>query len=466
MEAYFSGVITIRNPSREVKDWCDSHLTIGNPMYEKLKKLGKEDQIRRCHVRPTMRLHSVRSDGSYVMPGGCIYGIYPLLKGNADIIPLYCDSPDISIKGKPCPIQLYDYQEEAVQAILKAKGGVVQSGCGSGKTTIGIEAVHRIGKRFLWICPTRDLLNQAIGDFRRLYPGIDIGTITDGEVKMGRDGTVSTVQTLSKIDRSIWESEFPVVVVDECHRAGADATNWRMYQTALASCRARYRIGLSATPFRSDGTTDTIFMLLGMSPDGRFAPTFTVSRDRIRTMDAEVEYLDYQGEFDYDSLGPDGTMDYAGLIDSLCGDARRTSAIADRVTELVGEGRKVAILTLRVSHCQALSEEISARGVRTALITGSVKDRERKRMLGDPGSWDAIVATTSLFKEGIDIKSLDAVVMAAPVKDRSTVVQSCGRCERVMEGKAQPLFIIVRDLAYPYCMGAARKMAGHIRKRE
>ena len=52
---------------------------------------------------------------------------------------------------------------------------------------------------------SQGLLNQTLKEMKALYPFLDIGTITDGKINMGKDGTISTVQTLSKIDLEIYK---------------------------------------------------------------------------------------------------------------------------------------------------------------------------------------------------------------------------------------------------------------------
>ena len=53
--------------------------------------------------------------------------------------------------GIPSGIELYDYQKEAVAAMIRAKGGVLVSPCGSGKTFMGIEILRQLERKFLWL---------------------------------------------------------------------------------------------------------------------------------------------------------------------------------------------------------------------------------------------------------------------------------------------------------------------------
>ena len=69
---------------------------------------------------------------------------------------------------------------------------------------MGIEIIRRIGKKTLWLCHTGDLLRQAKKDMEKQYPNIKIGLTTAGKLEIGEDVTISTVQTMDKIDPSLY----------------------------------------------------------------------------------------------------------------------------------------------------------------------------------------------------------------------------------------------------------------------
>ena len=155
MKAVISNNIEIFDPTLKVIIWCQDNLVVDNPMYQNLMKRQKESTIRFKHIQPTMMLYS-KKPSSLVVPFGCLYGLWPLLKDQCqsietDFADMKDHANDISIANKPMnpSLTLFDYQEDAIQALMKARGGVLSSGCGSGKTITAIELVHRIGKRFL-----------------------------------------------------------------------------------------------------------------------------------------------------------------------------------------------------------------------------------------------------------------------------------------------------------------------------
>ena len=233
MKSTISNCIEIERPTKEILSWCENNLVLNNPLYMQLAKRQKWDVIRFKHVPEKMKFWE-RIGDKINIPFGCLYAIYDMIKNDEIILnfssPKYNTIKDLPISSK---IKLYDYQEEAVKKLCLAKGGVLKAGCGSGKTITGIELVHKIGERFLWIVHTKDLLNQARKDFLDLYPNMDIGLITEGEFNVGKDGAIATIQTLSKIDPKKYEHEFNVVIVDECHHCADRVDSVLMYKKVI-----------------------------------------------------------------------------------------------------------------------------------------------------------------------------------------------------------------------------------------
>lgn len=464
MRTIISNNIEVIDYTPELLNWCEENLVTTNPTWEQLFKMGKEDTIRRKHVSKTLKLFAKKPD-KLIIPFGCLWAIWDFIKGSP-YTTKFNEVDDLSIKNTPCPLKLYDYQEDAIREILKSRGGILSSGCGSGKTITGIEIIHKIGKKALWIVHTKDLLKQAAKNMKEMYPNLEIGYITEGKVDIGRDVTISTVQTLDKISPSIYAEEFGVVVVDECHHVSGSLTFSKMFQRVVDSIPARWKIGLSATVFRNDSLTITMFTTLGTNRSGQFVPSYTVTRDRIKTLTAEHVPMEIMTEFSYDTLNEDGTIEYNLLIDYLSQNEYRNQCIIDNVIKCNEEGRKQALLCLRVAHCELLYEKLKEKGLRVELITGKTAAKKRESALNETDNWDVIISTISLFKEGINIKALDSVHLCSPAKDKSAVIQACGRCERVMEGKKEPKFFDYIDVKFPYCVSAYKKRKSYLKNRE
>ena len=466
MRVVIDSSINIENYNGSVEQWCKDNLILDNPMYLTLKRLGKDDTIKRKRIPETIKNY-VRKGNTIQIPFGCLYGIWNLIK-NEEIKLDFNNNRDISIKNVKTPIELFDYQEKAVSAMVEAKGGVLVSPCGSGKSYMGIEIIHRLGKRFLWLTHTSDLLNQVYKDFKNLYPNIDIGLITDGKVDIGKDGCIATVQTLTNIDPKIYANEFDVVMADECAHVSGTYTQIKMFSKILNNIPARYKYGLTATPDRSDSLINTMYMFLGMSKKGEFEGTYKVDKSEIKTMIATHIKYDLFTKVDMNSpiYGTDGMFVYEELTPFLISNEKRNKIIIDNIIKCDKEGRKQIVLTNRKEHIKKIYDYLQEQNIKCTFVVGETKKKERDKILSSQtDEWNVLIATYSLLKEGINIKALDTLHLTVPQKDKALIVQCAGRIERFLAGKKQPLIYDYVDVTIPYCENAFKKRKSYIKNR-
>ena len=447
--------IRIIDPTPTVCEWIKSNLVLRNPLYQKMKAMGKDETIRRKHIPQTISL-CANDRGELIIPFGCAKAVWPFI-GKAVVNTSFNDSGDMSIKNDKIslPDGLYDYQEEAVQAMQQAKGGVLVSPAGSGKTYMGIELAKRIGKKTLWLCHTGDLLRQAKSDILTLYPNAKIGLTTEGKLEIGEDFTVSTVQTMVKIDPSLYKDKFDVVICDECAHVVSAHTDMKMFGEVLSNIPARYKYGLTATPKRADGMIKAMYIYLGANNEHLFDPTFKIDRSRVKTIEAIHEKVELVSGFSlsvlYKITDTTGTMVYNKLIDYLTKNNERTEKIIQNVIAMDKEGRKQVILCSRVEHCKYITERLQELGYSALLCVGKVSAKKREAILTQKVDWNIIVSTYSLLKEGVSVKDFDTLHLATPIKDRATIVQCAGRIERYKEDKNQPIVFDYVDTEIPYC---------------
>lgn len=327
-------------------------------------------------------------------------------------------------------------------------------------TRMGIETIRRIGRKALWLCMTGDLLRQAKRDMEELYPSIKIGLTTEGKLEIGEDVTISTVQTLSRIDPALYKNEFDVIICDECAHVCSFPSKMQMFGKVLSNIPARIKIGLTATPSRSDANMiRAMYAYIGSDAKGDFAPTYKVDRSQVKTIQAVHEKIELQNGYDnienmielYDSSG---MIIYNNLIAALSDDNDRTDKIIENVVKCDLEGRKQVVLTLRVEHCKVIVEKLIDRGINAVLCTGAVTAKRRNEILTGKVNWQCLVATYSLLKEGVSIKELDTLHLATPIKEKAMIVQSVGRIERYMDNKKQPIVYDYVDMDIPYCVKA------------
>lgn len=451
MMTFVSNKISVYDPTPEMCSWCRERLVIDNPEYVKKQNMG----LWTGNIPRQFFLYEEVGKTCIVLPFGCLHEIHGRF-------------PDMDFKSRICRaesfqydsrINLYPYQENAVQAILEARNGILVMPCGSGKTQTALETVARIGMRALWITHTQDLLTQSLNRAKSVYgcnPG-DCGTITDGRIKIGSGITFATVQTASKVDLTPYRDEFGCVVVDECHKAIGGPTKCMQFYKVLSSLSARYKIGLTATPKRGDGLSRMMFALIG-------DVVHEVSREEVAGTTSPVEVRQIETGYTPDmdmALCGDGTINYAGLVEDMTHDQKRFNAVLSIIKD-IPEGMPALVLANRVEYLQRLTAACGKKAVCLSGMGTSKKAREeRKAALADlnEGRIDLLFSTFALAKEGLDVPNLRYVIFATPEKDPSTVEQAAGRVARKADGKDKGTVIdLVDDFGMLY--GWAKKRRG------
>nr|DAU26958.1 MAG TPA: DNA helicase [Caudoviricetes sp.] len=418
--------------------WCKRNLVISNPEYAKKARMG----FWLGDTPKTLSLFEVRGN-ELVLPFGVLRSLPREVTDNAVFESDFKPPQAIDFRAD---VPLYDYQETAVQAMIAAQYGILQSAAGSGKTQMGIALAARLKRRTLWLCHTLDLIKQS-RERAELYMSKDLmGTITDGKVNLGEGITFATIQTMCKLDLAQYRDYWDCIITDEVHRVSGSPTAVTQYQKVLNSLSARHKYGLSATVHRSDGMIKTTYALVGevayKVPDKAVA-------DKI--MKVGIYPVGTGVQISREALNTDGTLNYTKLITYLTKNAARNQLIADSI-----EQRPSLILSDRLNHLETLMSLLPADMQKDAvMISGKMTTKkgkaEREQALEDmrSGKKKYLFATYSLAKEGLDIPRLERLYLTTPQKDYAVVTQSIGRIARTFDGKSDPIaYDFVDDIAY------------------
>lgn len=426
MRVEIKNLLFVREPTKEVLEYCKNNLIIDNPDYYKKERLGKWTG----NTPQKIWLYEIHGN-EYWLPFGCIRDLWKIHPVKDDY---FSRIHPAERRYYESMINLYPYQENAVTAALRAKNGILVMPCGSGKTQCGLEIISRIGGRALWLTHTQDLLNQSKTRAESVLSQGGYGTITAGKANIGTHITFATIQTLSKLDLYSYRDFWDVIIVDEAQHCAGSPTRVTQFYKVVTRLSARYKIGLTATPKRSDGLEDAMFALLG-------GKIYEVMRDEVAhtTCPVLVNVLQTNWTPDYSAvLMGDGTIDYSKLIDNMINDEERYKTVF-RIIAKINE--PTMILANRVEYLQRLCESMRLFGKRVMCLSGQGQNKkakaERKEALEklNKGELDTIFATYQLAKEGLDVPNLRYVVFATPEQDETTVIQSVGRVGRKAEGK-------------------------------
>jgi len=445
--------LRIENPTPTIERYCKEHLVLDNPEFHKKERMGKW----LGNTPRTICLYERVGDELW-LPFGCIQDIWRLCMRSVSWHTEFCDLRRFEYQSG---INLYPYQNDAVNRALGAKNGVMVMPCGSGKTQSGLELIARVGGRALWLTHTQDLLNQSKKRAEGVLGNVGAGAITAGKVDIGEGITFATVQTLSKIDLGKYRDYWDIIIVDECQHCAGSPTRVTQFYKVMSNLCARYKIGLTATPKRADGLEQSMYALLG-------GIIHEVSREEVAHTTCAIKVMQVNtGWYPQDDvLQCDGTIDYNKVVNSLTHDRERYDVVLGELRDIHAP---CMVLANRVEYLQAMCEEYNAGIGRGVCLSGKGQSKKAKKERRDAlealnnGGIDCIFATYQLAKEGLDVPHLCYVLLATPEKDETTIVQSAGRVGRKAEGKECGIVVDFVDNFGVY-KGWAKKRAGYYRK--
>jgi len=249
-----SNNIKIQEPDERIKEYAERRLVIDNPDYVRNERLGYSN-----YKTPRYLVFYEINGNELILPFGIL----------SDLFEMYPSSmfENRIVFGKKeeyeSKIELFDYQDKVCKKALERKNGIIVMPAGSGKTQTALEIVARLGLKTLWITHTIDLLNQSYNRAKDSFEDVGLGKIANGKIDIGTHITFATVQTLKSIDLQEYADTWDCVVVDECHRVCGTPAKAGMFYKVINKLVARYKYGLTATPYRNvKGTEKAMFSLL------------------------------------------------------------------------------------------------------------------------------------------------------------------------------------------------------------
>ena len=374
------------------------------------------------------------------LPRGCLEAAQTLLRDNG----IRCDLRDERFVGDAIDITFIGTlrldQEAAVSAMLHHDTGVLSAPTAFGKTVVAAALIARRGVNTLVLVHRTELLKQwqaRLQSFLSLGKG-GLGTIGGGKAKPTGKIDIALMQSLSRQNEiNPLVENYGQVIVDECHHIGAVS-----FDAILKRVKAKYVLGLTATPIRRDGQQPIIFMQCGPI-------RYTVAKPESAPQDMEVVARTLDTQID---LPP-----HAGIQDvfhQLVNDAIRTAAIATEIELAYRQGRKVLVLTERIAHLEAISVALSGMDFVPFVLHGRMSMKQREALITalyalQPDSPRILLATGKLVGEGFDHPALNTLVLAMPISWKGTLQQYAGRLHRDHVTKTDVRIIDFVDSGHP-----------------
>ena len=327
-------------------------------------------------------------------------------------------------------------QEEALEAIaaLRTAGqrrGLVISATGTGKTILGaLEVRQAQPRKMLFLVHREQIVDKALTEFQRVLdePADEFGKFVGPVQQLDRRYVFATIQSASRPEslERIAAAGFDYVMIDEVHRSGA-AT----YRRVMERLTPDFLLGLTATPERTDDVD--VFELF----DHNIAYEIRLQAALEADMLVPFHYYGVQDFQDDDGNLIDDTAQLSRLV------APERVAHLLRMIDRYGHKGPVRglIFCSRIQEAQEISallneQMMNGARLRTEPLIGadSMEHRAQAVQRLEAGELDYLV-TVDLFNEGIDIPSINQVVMMRQTQSRIIFTQQLGRGLRLAEGK-------------------------------
>ncbi len=283
----------------------------------------------------------------------------------------------------------------------------------------------------LIVVHTKELINQWVDAIEKFLhiPADEVGIIGGGKFSIGNKITAALVQSLyRRLDDVV--PYVGHIIVDEAHR-----TPSRVFTQAVDAFPARYRLGLTATPWRRDKLSRVIFWYVG-DVTGQIEKADLLDQGNL--CPACVRWVETSF-----STALDTSEYYSKVLSELTQDLDRNLLIAEAVTRHNGTGISL-ILSDRREHCETLADILHHRhGIEAAVLTGQTPAKIREQIVRDlqSGKCRHLVATGQLIGEGFDLPGISTLSLATPVKFSGRLIQYVGRSLRPAPGKQEATII-------------------------
>jgi superfamily II DNA or RNA helicase len=357
----------------------------------------------------------------------------------------------------------FPHQREAVATWQQAGGkGVVVLPTGTGKTFVAVLAIHRTERPALVVTPTIDLMSQWYSELCVAF-GVPVGLLGGGYHDV-QPLTVTTYDS-ARLYTERYGNRFGLVVFDECHHLPGSST-----MASAVEAIAPYRLGLTATPERTDGLEALFEELIGPIVYRREIPELAgdylagYRTERLYVELAEEEAAAYQQARDHyrrfcadrgiSMSSPAGWQRFIqetsrsrdGRAAFLAYQEQRRLALAAPaklrlLEQLLQQHRRDRVLIFTYDNATVYQ---IARQYLVPAITHQTKTKERKQILdGFQTGEYSVVVTSRVLNEGVDVPAANVGIVLSGTSTVREHVQRLGRLLRKHGDKQAVLIEVV-----------------------
>ena len=353
-------------------------------------------------------------------------------------------------------VKLEDYQLKPnkmqiafVQSVMEMRNkqidrALLLSSTGTGKSLASAFMLREMkAKKALFIVHREQIAKQTLKSFKRVFGTSKIyGLLSGNSREFGAEFLFATMQMMSKDEILSYYTpeEFDVIILDECHHAGAES-----YQKIMRYFKPKFWLGMTASPDTNQYDIYSIFnhhiayeIRLQQALEEDLLCPFHYFGITDLEINGEV-FDDNAGVKNFSNLISDARVDY--VIEK----ANYYGFSGDRVKGLIFCSRK--------DEAKELSKKFNERGLRTEVLTGEDNQERRENVIARLTDDEKIdnqldyIFTVDIFNEGVDIPEINQVIMLRPTQSPVVFVQQLGRGLRKCEGKE---YVVVLDFIGNY----------------
>lgn len=384
--------------------------------------------------------------GNYIFPIGLLNKLVDYCDINNIDLNIQFDVEDIYTKKEidwkkfntqlnfPDYFEKRDYQIQYVDEIFRTGRGCIISPTGSGKSAIIHMIIQNLilnefknNEKIILIVPTVDLIRQMYDEFIEYgFENIDdyVYMLSAGIPKVfEKQITISTWQSLQNLPPETFEI-FSCLIVDECH--GVSSTAEKLSYISHNCVNAKYRIGTTGTT--PEKNLDEMTMVSYLGPlIKKTSTTDLIRKGYLSTLSIKTTILHWKrkGGFDIGNF----QEEYKEIVEN----EERRNIILEMCKQLLNKNKNQTILVLgrRTEYLKQLKDDleniIGSDGIK--LVTGKhVKKKDRLNIYNEVRESGGIIfATEKLAGTGLNIKNIENVILATPLKSKVTVLQAIGR---------------------------------------
>lgn len=336
----------------------------------------------------------------------------------------------------------YPYQAEildrltAERTIHGRNRNLVVAATGTGKTVIAAFDFKRIRKekpnaKVLFVAHREEILRQSRFTFRNVLRDQNFGELLTGREKpQSLEHLFCSIQSLNSnsLCQKLPSDYYDYIVVDEFHHAAANS-----YQALLEHFEPKYLLALTATPERHDGLDVLKYF------DYRIAAEIRLPDAINRKLLSPFQYFGLSDSVDLRSVTwRNGGYDKTQLSNIFTGDHVRASLVLQKMHEILLDVTLCRALCFCVSqeHAMFMNDFFNQHGVRSAVLTASSPDEERRSVQGRLVKREInVICVVDLYNEGVDIREIDTVLFLRPTESLTVFLQQLGRGLRLHEDK-------------------------------